>query len=96
MSEPISLLLAAIAGCLLGTVFFGGLWWTVRKGVSASQPAFLFLGSMLLRTGIVLVGFYFVASQHMDRLVVCLLGFVAARIVIMQMTRPTQEAHHAP
>ena len=96
MNDVWGVLLALLVGLLLGALFFGGLWWTVRKGVSASQPAFLFLGSMLLRTGIVLVGFYFVASQHMDRLVVCLLGFVAARIVIMQMTRPTREAHHAP
>jgi F1F0 ATPase subunit 2 len=96
MNEPLTLILAAIAGCMLGVVFFGGLWWTVRKGLSSSQPAFLFLASMLLRTGIVLGGFYFIANQHMGRLLVCLLGFVAARIVVMQMTRPTQEARHAP
>jgi F1F0 ATPase subunit 2 len=96
MNEALTLLLAAIAGGVLGAVFFGGLWWTVRKGLSSSQPAFLFLASMLLRTGIVLAGFYFVANQHMDRLLVCLLGFVAARIVVMQMTRTTREVRHAP
>jgi F1F0 ATPase subunit 2 len=96
MSEPLTLLLVAFAGALLGAVFFGGLWWTVRKGIASSQPAFLFLASMLLRTGIVLGGFYIIANQHMDRLLVCLLGFVVARFVVMRMTRPTREARHAP
>jgi len=95
-------LLAGLAGALLGVIFFGGLWWTVRKGLTSKQPAFWFLGSMLLRTGIVLVGFYFVANQHMARLVVCLFGFIITRLLVTQMTRtagenrPTQEARHAP
>ena len=43
---------------LLGALFFGGLWWTVRKGVSSTQPALWFFGSLLLRTSIALAGFY--------------------------------------
>jgi len=102
MNEPFTLLLAGLAGGLLGAIFFGGLWWTVRKGLTSKQPAFWFLGSMLLRTGIVLAGFYVVANQHMERLVVCLLGFVMARLVVTYVTRraedphSSQEARHAP
>ena len=58
MNEPLMLVLAVVAGVLLGAIFFGGLWWTVRKGVSSTRPALWFLGSLLLRTGIVLAGFY--------------------------------------
>ena len=36
-------------GGLLGTMFFGGLWWTVRTGVSSQRPALWFLGSLVLR-----------------------------------------------
>ena len=63
---------------------------------------FLVLGSMLLRTGIVLAGFYFVANQNMERLVACLFGFIMARLLVTQMTRtageprPAREARHAP
>jgi F1F0 ATPase subunit 2 len=28
---------------LLGVIFFGGLWWTVRKGLSSKRPASLAL-----------------------------------------------------
>lgn len=98
MSESLELVLAWMAGLLLGAIFFGGLWWTVRRGLSSNQPAFWFLISMLLRTGIALGGFYLVANQHLGRLLLCLAGFVMARMVVTQMTqsRPTPEARHAP
>ena len=102
MNEALAMLLAGLAGGVLGAIFFGGLWWTVSKGLTARQPAFWFFGSMLLRTGIVLLGFYFVANQHFGRLLPCLLGFVMARFVVMQVTRPAseprpvQETRHAP
>jgi F1F0 ATPase subunit 2 len=52
MNEVSLLALALSAGLLLGAIFFGGLWWTVRKGASSEQPAFWFLGSLLLRMSI--------------------------------------------
>ncbi len=84
---------------MLGGIFFGGLWWTVRKGLTSAQPAFWFAGSMVLRTGIVIAGFYLIADQH---LLVSLLGFVVSRVMVTQLTRPaeesrpTQEARRAP
>jgi len=103
MNETLILVLALATGVLLGTIFFGGLWWTVQKGVSSKRPALWFFGSLLLRTSIALVGFYFIARGHWERLLVCLLGFVIARLIVMWLTRaaekPTylaQEASHAP
>jgi F1F0 ATPase subunit 2 len=94
---------ALVAGLVLGTVFFGGLWWTVRKGVSSKHPALWFLGSMLVRMSIVLLGFYFVGRGDWQRLVACLIGFIIARFIVMRLTRtliePPQstakEASHA-
>jgi F1F0 ATPase subunit 2 len=96
--------LALVAGLVLGTIFFGGLWWTVRKGVSSKHPALWFLGSMLVRMSIVLLGFYFVGRDDWQRLVACLVGFIIARFIVMRLTRtpiePPQstakEASHAP
>jgi F1F0 ATPase subunit 2 len=98
MSESLPLALAWLAGLLLGAVFFGGLWWTVRAGLSSGQPAFWFLASMLLRTGFVLAGFFLVANHGLGKLLLCLLGFVMARLVVTQVTQPrqTQETRHAP
>ena len=37
MNEPLSLASALVAGVLLGAFFFGGLWWTVREGLSSKR-----------------------------------------------------------
>ena len=104
MNNFLLLALALVAGLVLGAIFFGGLWWTVRKGISSRSPALWFLGSMLLRMGVVLAGFYFVGRGDWQRLVTCLLGFIIARFIVMRLTRPpiehphstAKEASHAP
>ncbi len=79
MSDSPALALALAAGALLGAIFFGGLWWTVQKAVTSESPAIWFFGSLLLRTGMVLVGVYFVSQDHWSRLVACLFGFLIAQ-----------------
>jgi F1F0 ATPase subunit 2 len=104
MNETLTLALAWLAGGGLGAVFFGGLWWTVRKGVSASRPALWFLGSSLLRMAIALAGFWAVSGGHWERLVACVVGFTMSRPVVTWLTRPSgdadarsaREAGHAP
>ncbi len=96
MNEPLALALASAAGLLIGAIFFGGLWWTVRKGVSSRQPALWFLGSMRARMGVALAGFHFVSGHHWERLLACLVGFVIARLAVTWLTHPEQEARHAP
>lgn len=78
MNETMVSIFAALTGILLGLLFFGGLWWTVWKGSSSKRPALWFLGSFILRMGIALAGFY-LFSDHWNRLLFCLGGFVVAR-----------------
>jgi F1F0 ATPase subunit 2 len=86
-SEVLTLCFAASAGLMLGGTFFGGLWWTVRNGINAKQPGLWFLGSMIVRMTIVMAGFYFVGSGQWERLLSCLLGFIAARSIVVWLTR---------
>jgi F1F0 ATPase subunit 2 len=83
----LALLVGLLEGALLGVFFFVGLWWTVRKIESTKHVALLFLGSMLLRTSVVILGFYFVLGDNWQRLIAGLLGFIIARIVITRLTR---------
>jgi len=87
MSDAPALVLALLAGATLGTLFFGGLWWTVRRGLSSSRPALLFLGSLLLRTAIAVAGFVLVSRGDLRRLLACLLGFFLARILVTRLAR---------
>jgi len=81
------------AGLALGGFFFGGLWWTVIQGASSKRPALWFLGSLLLRMGITLAGFYLVARESWQRWLSCVLGFVLARLLVMWLTRPAVDRH---
>ena len=39
MTETLGLVQAGMVGALVGAIFFGGLWQTVRRAVSSTQPA---------------------------------------------------------
>jgi len=102
MNEPLTLVLSGLAGVGLGAFFFGGLWWTVRKGMASPRPALWFFGSLVVRTAMVLAGFYFVGGSDGTLLIICLLGFITARVLVMRLMRPaislektTKEASHA-
>jgi F1F0 ATPase subunit 2 len=102
MNEALALALAVVAGLLLGTIFFCSLWWTVRKGMASSRPAVWFVGSFVLRTVVVLAGVYLVAGESWQRLLLCLLGFLVARLFVIRLTRQPSglgtraEVRHAP
>jgi len=88
MSEALWLVLATVTGVGLGMVFFGGLWWTLKKGLSSRRPALWFTGSLLVRMALALAGFYLVSDGHWQRLLLCLSGFLVARVVTTWLTRP--------
>jgi F1F0 ATPase subunit 2 len=92
MNDRMTLLFAWLGGVAIGAIFFGGLWWTVRRGMTSPRPALWFLGSLLLRMGLALAGFYFVSGSHWERLLFCLLGFLVARFTVTWLTRSPEES----
>ncbi|MHB0956903.1 MAG: N-ATPase subunit AtpR [Pirellulaceae bacterium] len=96
MHDGGTLLLAWFAGLLLGLFFYGGLLWTVRKGVSSQRPALWFVGSMFLRVSLVVVGFYWIGQGHWERLLICLLGFIIARLTVTRLAGPPIQLGHLP
>jgi F1F0 ATPase subunit 2 len=87
MNETLHGLLIFAGGLLLGALFFGGLWLTVKRTVATKNPALMIAGSFFLRTGITLVGFYYIGHGDWQRLVICLVGFITARFILIWLTR---------
>lgn len=87
MSEILNMTLAFIAGLALGTFFFGGLWVTVKKAVTAKIPAIWFFGSLIIRVSVVMLGFYCISPGGWQQLIVSLLGFIVARFVVKHLTK---------
>jgi len=104
MPDPTMLLLAGGAGVLLGVLFFGGLWWTVQRGLASRRPALWFVGSFVLRTSVVLAGMYVVSGGRWEALLASLVGVVVARVIVTRLAgppavyrgTPIREADHAP
>jgi F1F0 ATPase subunit 2 len=78
---------ALAAGVLLGTVFFGGLWWTVGHGLNATVPAVWFGLSALSRMAVTVSGLYYVARLGLPSLIACLCGLLIARGAVKRLTR---------
>ena len=91
MNEISNLIWAFIVGLLLGILFFGGLWITVKKIINSKTPGLLMVGSFVLRITIVLAGFYFIGLGDWKKLVVCLIGFTVARFAVIYYTKSVDE-----
>jgi F1F0 ATPase subunit 2 len=81
------LLVAFFVGMGAGLLYFGGLWWTVRRLPTARQPALLTLGSFFVRTGLSLAAFYFASGGQWQRILASLLGFIIVRVFLVRRIR---------
>lgn len=82
---------AFLGGLVLGFVFFGGLWWTVRRVPDAGQPGLLVAASFAVRTLTVLAGMYWMMDGRIERLAACMMGFLVARLILLRRWRPQKE-----
>jgi F1F0 ATPase subunit 2 len=96
MNDFVALTVVLMAGILIGGFFFGGLWWTIQKGLTSRNPVLWFFGSTLLRLSAALAGFYFIAGKDWRKLLICMLGFLIARVVVTRLTRTPRQGIHAP
>ena len=87
MSDIGSIIGALAIGTFLGALFFGGLWWTVHRGLTAANPALWFGVSALTRMAILLSGLYYVARAGWPSLIAGLCGILIARIAATRLTR---------
>ena len=85
MNEAVLLSVTLAVGVGVGTLFYGGLWWTVRCGLGSSRPALWFMSSLLLRASTALVAFDLVARDDWRRWAACLGGFAIARLLVKRV-----------
>jgi len=87
-SDLLPLALSLGAGIGLGICYFFGLWLTVRRLTTARRPVLMSLSSFFGRLAVVLLGFYFVMGGRWERLIACLVGFLAIRVVLVRRWGP--------
>lgn len=77
-------LLTMTAGAGAGALYFGGLWWTVRRLPGTRRPARWSLASFLLRAAAVMAIFYALADGNPVHWILLLTGFTLARLVLLR------------
>lgn len=82
---PIQVSLVFLAGMGLSGLYFGGLWLSIQGLTRHQNLAVLFVLSFLLRTLIVLAGFYFLMAESWQRLLIALAGFIWARVLLARV-----------
>lgn len=92
MDHVLSISFAGLAGGLLGLLFFGGLWWTLRKAVASPRPALWVGVSLLVRMGGTAAGFVAIGAGDWRRLLSCLIGFWVARWLVLRLTAAPENA----
>jgi F1F0 ATPase subunit 2 len=76
------------AGAALGAFYFLGLWWTIRRLPIVRVPALWTTVSFVVRSGIVLAGFYLVMAGRWENLLACLAGFTLIRLWLVRRLSP--------
>jgi F1F0 ATPase subunit 2 len=84
MIHFLTFILTLVIGLGAGLFFFGGLWWTVRKGVEQNRPA-IFLASFAVRMATI-VTIIFLFRRDWPALMVLLAGFTVARVMVTRKT----------
>jgi F1F0 ATPase subunit 2 len=88
-SEIYILALILLAGFGLGIFYFGGLWLTVKRLPDSRRRISLVVGSFLGRNAVCFGALVLIVrGGHWERVLVCMLGFIIARILLIQRLRP--------
>lgn len=88
MNDIIILFLIFVSGLILGIIFYGGLWFTVKQGITSQGAWWWFIISYYVRLSIVISGFYFIGQSDWRRFLTCFAGFVVVRIATKLWSSP--------
>ena len=84
MNDIMRLMASLAAGMVLGFFYFRGLWQTVLRLPDVRRPVWSMSWSFVARVLFVMVGFYFVMGEHLERLGMAMAGFLVARQILVR------------
>ncbi|HOO47715.1 MAG TPA: ATP synthase subunit I [Deltaproteobacteria bacterium] len=85
MEKSLDLAVAFLLGMGLGAFYFLFLWKTLQKIPDVDNPGFVMFRSFIIRTAVVLSGFYLIMDHSWERIVAALFGFIVMREVLTRI-----------
>ena len=76
--------LASIWGVALGIFYFGGLWWTICSLPRLTSPRFFLAASFIIRTALVLLGFWLVLHRNIGAFFFTIGAFTITRLILVR------------
>ncbi|MBL6987432.1 MAG: ATP synthase subunit I [Methylobacter sp.] len=77
-------------GALLGLMYFGGLWLTLRRLTEVKRQTVWVLGSLAIRNILAVIGFFPVVKLGWQYALICLLGFTVLRFILVRRILPVR------
>ena len=87
IAQAVDLLAFAAIGVVLGALYFGDLWLTIRRLPRLNHPMLWLLAGTFARLALVLAAFYLLSQGHWARLLGCLVGLLTVRLYLLHRTR---------
>lgn len=87
--EFVILAASCLAGMVLGGIYFGGLWWTVRRVPQSGRPGRLLLASWMIRMTVLCGGLFLVMQNDWKRLASAFLGVLIVRGIAVRVAGRT-------
>ena len=75
--------MAFLIGLILGVVYFGGLYLIVQRITSFKHPGFIMAISFVIRMGLLLIVFYFIAQKGIKDILLALTGVILVRVIMI-------------
>ena len=83
--------IAAVWGIILSVFYFGGLYQTLKIAAGSQKIKSILLISFLIRTVLVLAGFWFILKFNMNSFIISFIAFIITRFIITKKLGPGVE-----
>lgn len=94
MTPILLVTLSFIWGALLGLLFFGGLWFTVKALPHSKRPNMLWVLSFLLRLAVLVAGFIALTGFGAQACLAAVAGVIATRLLLSRRLGPKVALKH--
>ena len=82
MDESTRIIVSGGAGAIASCVYFGGLWFTVKRLSRSSHPLTLYVASFLIRAALLMCGVFAMLQMGWQQGLAAFVGFLMVRYVL--------------
>ena len=80
-----------VIGLLTGTLFFGGLWWSLQRLEDRPAAAGWFALGAFVRAGLALAGFWVALQYGLAAVAAAMVAFLVVRFGAVRLAKPSSK-----